>query len=84
MAEASQTILVRFGAITSIDYRNANKILELKNSEGEILRNHNDISALLSNHFSNIAQEPSVNREAAIQEITSAIPHLVTGSRTGP
>eukprot|EP00253_Pinus_taeda_P028466 PITA_28466 len=63
---------------SAIDYRNANKILELKNDEGGILRNHNDISVLLSNHFSNIAQEPNVNREAAIQEITNAIPRLIT------
>eukprot|EP00253_Pinus_taeda_P007706 PITA_07706 len=63
---------------SAIDYRNVNKILELKNSEGEILRNHKDISDLLSNHFSNIAREPEVNREAAIQEITIAIPNSIT------
>lgn len=63
---------------SAIDYRNANRILELKNHEGDILRNHDDISGLLTNHFSNIAQEPNVNREAAIQEITSAIPRLIT------
>eukprot|EP00253_Pinus_taeda_P035656 PITA_35656 len=63
---------------SAIDYRNANKILELKNNNGEILRNHNDISMLLSNHFDDIAQEPTVNREAAIQEITIAIPRLIT------
>eukprot|EP00253_Pinus_taeda_P023451 PITA_23451 len=63
---------------SAIDYRNANRILELKNNEGAILRNHNDISALLSNHFHDIAQEPNVNREAAIQETTNAIPRLIT------
>eukprot|EP00253_Pinus_taeda_P017898 PITA_17898 len=63
---------------SAIDYRNVNKILELKNSEGEILRNHKDISDLLSNHFSNIAREPEVNREAAIQEITISIPNSIT------
>eukprot|EP00253_Pinus_taeda_P036193 PITA_36193 len=61
-----------------MDYRSANKILELKNSEGEILRNHNEISALLSDHFGRIAQEPGINREAAIQEITNAIPKSIT------
>eukprot|EP00253_Pinus_taeda_P013888 PITA_13888 len=66
---------------SAIDYRNANKILELKNSEGEILINHKDISDLLSNHFSNIAREPNVNREAAIQEITNAIPNSITGEQ---
>eukprot|EP00253_Pinus_taeda_P015369 PITA_15369 len=63
---------------SAMDYRSANKILELKNSEGEILRNHSDISALLSNHFSRIAQEPGINREASIQEITNAIPNSIT------
>eukprot|EP00253_Pinus_taeda_P022901 PITA_22901 len=63
---------------SAMDYRSANKILELKNSEGEILRNHSDISALLSDHLSHIAQEPGINREAAIQEITNAIPNSIT------
>eukprot|EP00253_Pinus_taeda_P015128 PITA_15128 len=62
----------------AMDYRSANKILELKNSEGEILRNHNEISALLSDHFGRIAQEPGINREASIQEITNAIPNSIT------
>eukprot|EP00253_Pinus_taeda_P008568 PITA_08568 len=66
---------------SAMDYRNANKILELKSSEGGILRNHKDISDLLSNHFSNIAREPNVNREAAIQEITNAIPNSITGEQ---
>eukprot|EP00253_Pinus_taeda_P029800 PITA_29800 len=63
---------------SAMDYRSANKILELKNSEGEILRNHNEISALLLDHFGRIAQEPRINREAAIQEITNAIPKSIT------
>eukprot|EP00253_Pinus_taeda_P032686 PITA_32686 len=63
---------------SAMDYRSANKILELKNSEGEIFRNHNEISALLSDHFSRIAQEPGINREAAIQEITNTIPNSIT------
>eukprot|EP00253_Pinus_taeda_P026591 PITA_26591 len=63
---------------SAMDYRSANKILELKNSEGELLRNHNEISASLSDHFSLIAQEPEINREAAIKEITNAIPKSIT------
>eukprot|EP00253_Pinus_taeda_P005824 PITA_05824 len=59
-------------------WKQKSRILELKNSEGEILRNHKDISDLLSNHFSKIAREPEVNREAAIQEITNAIPNSIT------
>lgn len=61
-----------------MDYRSANKILELKNSEGELLRNHNEISASLSDHFSFIAQEPGINREEAIKEITNVIPKSIT------
>eukprot|EP00253_Pinus_taeda_P011270 PITA_11270 len=69
---------IKFFHRSAMDYRNVNKILELKNSEGEILRNHKDISDLLSNHFSNIAREPEINRETAIQEITNAIPNSIT------
>eukprot|EP00253_Pinus_taeda_P023359 PITA_23359 len=63
---------------SAMDYRSANRILELKNSEGEILRNHNEISALLVDHFSRIAHEPGINREASIKEITNAIPKSIT------
>eukprot|EP00253_Pinus_taeda_P004868 PITA_04868 len=63
---------------SAMDYRSANKILELKNSEGELLRNHNKISASLSDHFSLIAQELEINREVAIKEITNAIPKSIT------
>eukprot|EP00253_Pinus_taeda_P011463 PITA_11463 len=45
---------------------------------GEILKNHNDISALLSDHFKSIAQEPPINREEAIKELTAAIPKTIT------
>eukprot|EP00253_Pinus_taeda_P003585 PITA_03585 len=62
----------------AMDYRSANRILELKNSEGEILRNHNEISALLSDHFGRIVHEPEINREEAIKEITNAIPKSIT------
>lgn len=63
---------------SALDHRSANRILELKNNAGEILKNHNDISALLSDHFSSIAQEPPTNREEAIKELTAAIPKSIT------
>eukprot|EP00253_Pinus_taeda_P013015 PITA_13015 len=44
----------------------------------EILNNHNDISALLSDHFNSIAQEPPINRGEAIKELTTAIPKSIT------
>eukprot|EP00253_Pinus_taeda_P007377 PITA_07377 len=63
---------------STLDHRSANRILELKNNAGEILKNHNDIAALLSDHFNSIAQEPPVNREEAIKELTTAIPKSIT------
>eukprot|EP00253_Pinus_taeda_P014609 PITA_14609 len=63
------------------DHRSNNRILELKNNAGEILKNHNDISALLSDHFKSIAQEPPINREEAIKELTVAIPKNITSDQ---
>eukprot|EP00253_Pinus_taeda_P034616 PITA_34616 len=47
----------------------------------EILKNHNDIFALLSDHFNSIAQEPPINREEAIKELTAAIPKSITSDQ---
>eukprot|EP00253_Pinus_taeda_P028088 PITA_28088 len=66
---------------SALDHRSANRILELKNNAGEILKNHNDISALLSDHFKSIAQEPPINREEAIKELTTAIPKSITSEQ---
>eukprot|EP00253_Pinus_taeda_P019831 PITA_19831 len=44
----------------------------------EILKNQNDIFALLSDHFKSIAQEPPINREERIKELTTAIPKTIT------
>eukprot|EP00253_Pinus_taeda_P019748 PITA_19748 len=63
---------------SALDYRSNNQILELKNNAGEILKNHNDISALLSDHFKSIAQEPLINREERIKELTTSIPKTIT------
>eukprot|EP00253_Pinus_taeda_P026936 PITA_26936 len=66
---------------SALDHRSANRILELKNNAGEILKNHNDISTLLSDHFNSIAQEPPINREEAIKELTAAIPKSITSDQ---
>eukprot|EP00253_Pinus_taeda_P015714 PITA_15714 len=52
--------------------------LEQIHKEGEILKSYHDISALLSDHFKSIAQEPHINREEAIKELTTAIPKTIT------
>eukprot|EP00253_Pinus_taeda_P010079 PITA_10079 len=65
----------------ALEHRSANRIFELKNNAGEILKNHNDISALLSDHFNSIAQEPPINREEAIKELTAAIPKSITSDQ---
>eukprot|EP00253_Pinus_taeda_P028693 PITA_28693 len=66
---------------STLDHRSNNRILELKNNAGEILKNHNDISALLSDHFKSISQEPPINREEAIKELTAAIPKTITSDQ---
>eukprot|EP00253_Pinus_taeda_P012046 PITA_12046 len=66
---------------SALDHRSANRILELKNNAVEILKNHNDISALLSDHFNSITQEPPINREEAIKELTTAIPKSITSDQ---
>eukprot|EP00253_Pinus_taeda_P019787 PITA_19787 len=66
---------------SALDHRSNNRILELKNNAGEILKNYNDISALLSDHFKSIAQEPPINREEAIKELTTAIPKTITSDQ---
>eukprot|EP00253_Pinus_taeda_P006750 PITA_06750 len=66
---------------SALDHRSSNRILELKNDTGEILKNHNEISALLSDHFKSIAQEPHINRKEAIKELTEAIPKIITADQ---
>eukprot|EP00253_Pinus_taeda_P018445 PITA_18445 len=66
---------------SALDHRSNNRILELKNDTGEILKNHNEISALLSDHFNSISQEPHINREKAIKDLTEAIPKIITADQ---
>lgn len=66
---------------SALDRRSSNRILELKNDTGEILKNHNEISALLLDHFKSIGQEPHINREKAIKDLTEAIPKIITADQ---
>eukprot|EP00253_Pinus_taeda_P024433 PITA_24433 len=66
---------------SALDRRSSNRILELKSDTGEILKNHNEISAQLTAHFKSIAQEPHINREKAIMDLTEAIPRIITADQ---
>ena len=50
----------------------------MKNEQGTSVQTHQDISALLINHFSQIALEPDINREEAIRDIMTSIPKIIT------
>lgn len=58
---------------SAIDYRCTNKITQLKDEQGTPLQTHQEISSLLTNHFSQIAMEPNTNREEAIGEVMISI-----------
>lgn len=64
-----------------MDYWGANKILKLTNGSGEVIQNHNEISTLLTSHFRQIAQEPQEDRSGAREEITQAIPQIITAAQ---
>jgi len=66
---------------SALDYRGANKILFLNNEEGETFQSHQEVATLLTRHFNNIAQEPEVNRAEEIEELTQAIPKLITNEQ---
>jgi len=66
---------------STLDYRGANKILRLNNEAGETLQNHKEISTLLTMHFNHIAQETQEERTDAIEELTQAIPHIITNEQ---
>eukprot|EP00253_Pinus_taeda_P014528 PITA_14528 len=53
----------------------------MKNKDGEPLKNHHDISALLRDHFNSIAQEPHLDREEAIKELLKAIPKSINSDQ---
>ena len=66
---------------STLDYRSANKILNLKNEAGDTLHNQKEISSLLTEHFKHIAQETQADRIEAIDTLTQAIPKVVTNEQ---
>eukprot|EP00253_Pinus_taeda_P011321 PITA_11321 len=63
---------------STLDYRNANKILNLKNESGDTLHTHREISSLLTEHFKHISQESPIDRAEVINTLTQSIPKVVT------
>eukprot|EP00253_Pinus_taeda_P024446 PITA_24446 len=63
---------------STLDYRNTNKILNLKNASGDTLHNHREIFSLLTDHFKLITQESPIERTDAINSLTQSIPKVVT------
>eukprot|EP00253_Pinus_taeda_P036581 PITA_36581 len=61
-----------------IKHRQGNRILSIKNKNGERVVEQNEIEQVLMEHHKEILAEPQVDRRRAIQEICSAIPSLVT------
>eukprot|EP00253_Pinus_taeda_P010493 PITA_10493 len=61
-----------------IKHRQGNRILSIKNKNGERVVEQNEIEQVLMDHHKGILAEPQVDRTRAIQEICSAIPSLVT------
>jgi len=62
----------------TIQHRNQNRILSLKNEEGQTLEDHQDIEGELCNYFQEVLSEPGGDRNEAIGQITQNIPHLIT------
>eukprot|EP00253_Pinus_taeda_P014645 PITA_14645 len=61
-----------------IKHRQGNRILSIKNKNGERVVEQNEIEQVLMEHHKEILAEPQVDRTRAIQEICSAIPSLVS------
>ena len=62
---------------STIDHRGANKILSIKDDQGTSVQTHQEISSLLINHLSQIAQDLEIDREEAIKELLTSIPKLI-------
>eukprot|EP00253_Pinus_taeda_P029331 PITA_29331 len=61
-----------------IKHMQGNRILSIKNKNGDRVVEQNEIEQTLLDHHKEILAEPQVDRTRAIQEICSAIPSLVT------
>eukprot|EP00253_Pinus_taeda_P023436 PITA_23436 len=66
---------------STLDYRGVNKILSLKNEQGESIENHQGIATLLTEHFNNIAQESEIDRTEAIGNLIKSIPNSIANEQ---
>lgn len=66
---------------SALDYRGVNKILSLKNDQGESIENHQDIATLITEHFNNIAQEPEIDRTEATGNLIKSIPESISNEQ---
>eukprot|EP00253_Pinus_taeda_P001635 PITA_01635 len=66
---------------STLDYRGVNKILSLKNDQGECIENHQGIATLLTEHFNNIAQEPEIDRTEAIRNLIKSITEFISNEQ---
>jgi len=62
----------------TIQHRNQNRILSLKNEEGQILEDHQEIEGELRNYFQEVLSDPGEDRDEAIRQITQHIPQLIS------
>eukprot|EP00253_Pinus_taeda_P018273 PITA_18273 len=58
--------------------RSHNKISSIKDVEGQLLNTHEDIEAILVQHFRSIIEETILDRAHFIRDLTRHIPKLVT------
>jgi len=61
-----------------IQHRQRNKILSIKDQDGERIIEHEGIEQVLKDYHEDILKEPQVDRSEAIKVICSTIPRLVT------
>ena len=62
----------------AIDYKQTNKIICLKDEQGNSYESHKDLSTLLVDHFAHIATEPDIDREEAIREVVVSISTILS------
>jgi len=62
----------------TIQHRNQNRILSLKNDEGRVLEDHKEIEGELCTYFQEVLSEPIGDRNESISRITQNIPQLIT------
>lgn len=68
----------KFFHISTMENRAHNKISLIKDEDGNLLNSHEDIEAMLIQHFRGIAQETISDRKHFIRDLTRHIPKLVS------